>query len=74
MKTALTDLLNIINYHINYLEDEHPTVKDIIFQIDELLKYNATDSQIVDWMLLNIEFIKIINECIENKASLSQKL
>lgn len=73
MKTALTDLLNIINYHINYLELEYPPVKDIVFQINELLKYNVTDSQIVDWMLLNQDSIKNINECIENKTGFSKK-
>lgn len=67
MKATLIDLLNIINTHINYLEKEYPKIIDIIFQINELLKYNATDAQIVEWMILNIDTIKIVNKCLEIK-------
>ena len=70
MKTALIDLLNIINYHINYIELDYPPVKDIIFQMNELIKYNASDREIVEWMLFNHDSIKIINECIENGIDL----
>jgi len=74
MKTILIDLLNIINLHINYIEEEYPKIKGIILQINELLEYNATDTQIVNWMILNSDIIKVVNECVENKTNSSSDL
>lgn len=66
MKTIISDLLDIINQNIEFIESEYPEIRDFLYQVNIFLKDNPTDSEILDWMLSNQDTIQNINKCVES--------
>jgi len=66
MKTVILDLLDITNNNIEHIENRYPAIREVINQINTLLKNNPSNREILEWMLSNQDAIENINECINS--------
>lgn len=66
MKTVIFDFLDIVNRNMEHIERGYPSIRDVLEQIDILLKDNPTDKQILEWMLSNQDTITEVNKYIKS--------